>query len=100
MKSSVKAEVVILDKKPDDIPLPKDWIATPFRRWCKLAGISYSHAYSLVAAGHLEITKSRNRSLITRVESDRYFSSNNQGAGEGERSFREYKKVSNDGAVE
>lgn len=58
-------------------PLPQDWIATPFRHWCKLVGISCSHAYAEAAAGHLKITKSGNRSLITHIESDRYLSLKN-----------------------
>lgn len=58
----------------DDNLIPKDWIAIPFRRWCKLAGISCSHGYAEAAAGLLKITKSGNKSLITRDESDRYFS--------------------------
>lgn len=53
--------------------LPHDWIATPFRHWCKIVGISPSHAYAMAASGKLKITKFGNRSLITRVESDRYF---------------------------
>lgn len=56
----------------DDAPLPADWIATPFRRWCKLAGISFSHGYALAAEGRLHLTKAGNRTLVTRAESDRF----------------------------
>lgn len=50
---------------------PADWMAMPFRDWCRKAGISPSHAYALAAKGELKITKLGNRSLITRAESER-----------------------------
>lgn len=68
------------DKKPAEKPIPADWIALPFRRWCQLAGISFSHAYELAAAGRLKITKAGCRSLVTRAESDRFLGLNEQKA--------------------
>ncbi|CAJ0854198.1 hypothetical protein AMST5_00716 [freshwater sediment metagenome] len=51
-----------------------DWIAMPFRKWCRLAGISISHGYDLASEGKLRITKAGNKSLIARPESDRFLS--------------------------
>lgn len=53
---------------------PADWMAMPFRDWCRKVGISPSHAYALAAEGKLKITKLGNRSLITRAENDRVLS--------------------------
>lgn len=60
---------------PNSKTLPADWIATPFRKWCRTIGISCSHGYALAAEGHLRLTKAGNRTLITRVESDRFLNS-------------------------
>lgn len=51
--------------------LEGDWIAKPFRNWCRDAGISVSHGYNLAAQGRLKITHLGNRALMTRAESDR-----------------------------
>jgi hypothetical protein len=48
-----------------------DWLAKPFREWCRGVGISPSHGYALIAEGRIKITKIGNRTLITRAESDR-----------------------------
>ncbi len=48
-----------------------DWIAKPFRKWCRDAGISVSHGYNLAAHGKIKITHLGNRALMTRAESDR-----------------------------
>lgn len=48
-----------------------DWLAMPFRGWCRKVGISPSHAYSLAAEGKIKITKIGNRSIMTRAENDR-----------------------------
>jgi hypothetical protein len=61
-------------------PVPEGWLALPFRRWCVLAGISFSHAYELAAAGELQIAKAGGRSLITRAEHDRFFAASNKKA--------------------
>ncbi len=53
------------------VAAPADWMAMPFRDWCRKVGISPSHAYALAADGKLKITKLGNRSLITRAENDR-----------------------------
>jgi hypothetical protein len=82
MTAPLKTEAAVSDNNSnqDYKPIPKDWIALPFRRWCELAGVSYSHAYAEAAAGLLKITKSGNKSLITRIESERYLNIKNQTA--------------------
>lgn len=48
-----------------------DWIAMGVQSWCKMVGISVSHAYQMAAAGQLHFSKIGTRTLITREESDR-----------------------------
>lgn len=56
------------------VDVSSEWLAMPFRDWCKRVGISISHGYDLAAEGKLKITKAGNKSLIVRPESDRFLS--------------------------